>query len=192
MSVWSRGVPLHVEINGTHWYSLTLAGCWWRSNSACEHSVVVGSAFQQWSQWCERQAMFQTAMKIFECRIQNLVHCWQKCIVNGVTLLKNSSWESNSVIVFFVAVVVSMEINRKHYFQSNLCTFRRNKECSPLSVLSRWWSTNDLYEEFLEFLNGELNPWSDTCIHLKDHFSGQLHYQTFYFIYFYLGSILFH
>jgi len=32
---------------------------------------------------------------------------------------------SNSVIVLFVAVVVSMEINRKHYFWSGLSTVPR-------------------------------------------------------------------
>ena len=42
-----------------------------------------------------------------------------------VTMLNNSVADnfalSNSVIVLFVSVVVSMEVNRMHYFQNNLC-----------------------------------------------------------------------
>ena len=40
----------HVEKNGTHWHSSTLAEHLWRPNSGCEHSEVVGSASQQWQQ----------------------------------------------------------------------------------------------------------------------------------------------
>jgi len=48
--------------NGTNWYSLTLAERCWRPNSRCEHCEVVGSEFQLWQQWRERQAMFQRAV----------------------------------------------------------------------------------------------------------------------------------
>jgi len=42
-------------------------------------------------------------------------------------MLKNSILQlrialSNRIIVLFVSVVVSMEINRRYYFQSDLCT----------------------------------------------------------------------
>ena len=37
--------------NGTHWHSLTLAECFWRSNSGYECSEMVGGVFQQWQQW---------------------------------------------------------------------------------------------------------------------------------------------
>ena len=47
----------------THWHSLMLADYLWSSNSECYHSEVVGGTFQQWWQWCERQATFQTAMQ---------------------------------------------------------------------------------------------------------------------------------
>ena len=44
-----------------------------------------------------------------------------------VAMLKNSSVAVNShyqsATVLFVSVVVSMEINRRHYFQSNLCRY---------------------------------------------------------------------
>jgi len=48
--------------NGTHWHSLTLAEHLWRPNSGREHSEAVSGAFQQWWQWCERQATFQVVM----------------------------------------------------------------------------------------------------------------------------------
>lgn len=38
----------HDGKNGTHWYSLTLTERLWRPSSACEHSGVVGAAFQHW------------------------------------------------------------------------------------------------------------------------------------------------
>ena len=37
--------------HSTHWHLLKLAECWWRPNSGCEHSEVVGGAFQQWWYW---------------------------------------------------------------------------------------------------------------------------------------------
>ena len=48
--------------NGTHWHSLMLAEQLWRPTSGCEHSEVAGSAFLQWRQQCERQAMFWAAV----------------------------------------------------------------------------------------------------------------------------------
>jgi len=64
---WSKIVSLNFSMqkNGTHWYSLMLAECIWRSNSGCEHREVGGGVFQQWPQWRDRWAMFQTAMQIF-------------------------------------------------------------------------------------------------------------------------------
>ena len=59
--------------------------------------------------------------------MQVLVHHWWKYIANGGDCWKLvfCSWEfplSNSVTVLFVSVVVSMEINRRHYFWNDLCT----------------------------------------------------------------------
>jgi len=63
---------------------------------------------------------------LYEYGMQALVQSWWKCIANGDDCWKIlfCSWEfalSNSVTVVFVATVVSKEINRRHYFQSNLC-----------------------------------------------------------------------
>ena len=43
---------------------------------------------------------------------------------------------SISAIVVFVSVVVSMEINRKHYFQSNLYLVRNGITLGPLIAYS--------------------------------------------------------
>ena len=64
-----------------------------------------------------------------KCNIQAVVdHCWNAQLM-VVTMLKIvlCSWEfslSNSVLVLFVSIVVSMEINRRHYCRSNLCNFK--------------------------------------------------------------------
>jgi len=41
----------HAKKNGTHWHSMSLGECLWRSTSGCENSGAVGGAFQQWWQW---------------------------------------------------------------------------------------------------------------------------------------------
>ena len=66
--------------NGTHWHSLMLAEHLWRPNSGCEHSEVVGGAFQQW--W-QQQWVTSTGAGFDEHGMQALVHCWWKCIANG-------------------------------------------------------------------------------------------------------------
>ena len=58
----------------------------------------------------------------YEHGIQALVHRWWKCIASSGDWWKTASysWEfslSNNVLVFFVSVVVSMEINRRHYLR---------------------------------------------------------------------------
>ena len=58
--------------------------------------------------------------------MQSLVCHWQICIAKGSVCVEKiafCSWEfalSNNVIVLFVSVVVSMEINRRNYFQKDL------------------------------------------------------------------------
>ena len=53
----------------------------------------------------------------YECGMQALVHCWRKCIAIGDDYVQKFAL-SNSVIVLFVSIVVSKEINRRHYFWS--------------------------------------------------------------------------
>ena len=58
--VWNR-IPLCGK-NGNHWHSLMLAECLRRPNSGCEHSEVMGGAFQQCQQQRGCQATFCTAV----------------------------------------------------------------------------------------------------------------------------------
>ena len=55
--------------------------------------------------------------------------CWKRVFCSREFAL------SNCVIVLFVSVVVSMEINRGHYFQSDLCIFTVRKKQNILFVL---------------------------------------------------------
>lgn len=61
----------------------------------------------------------------YVCSMQALIHHWQKknqkSIANGGDYVEKFAL-SNSITVLFVAIVVSREINRGHYLQSNLCT----------------------------------------------------------------------
>ena len=74
----SHWIPPCGKKNGPHWHSLTLAECWWRPNSGCEHSEMVGGAFQHW--W---QQITSTGADFYECGMQALVHRWWKCIARG-------------------------------------------------------------------------------------------------------------
>jgi len=64
---------LHVEKNGPHQHSLTLAERLWKPNSGCEHSEVAGGAFQQWQQ---QQWLTSTGVDVYKHGVQALVHCW--------------------------------------------------------------------------------------------------------------------
>ena len=63
-----------------------------------------------------------TGSDFYECTIDTLFHCCQKCPTscnNYVETKRFSSWElalSQSVILFLVSVLVFVEMNRKHCF----------------------------------------------------------------------------
>ena len=62
--------------NGTHWHSWIHAECFWRPNSECEHSEVVGGVLQQ--QW-----VTSIGADFYEHNMHDIVHHWQKCIANS-------------------------------------------------------------------------------------------------------------
>ena len=69
-----------------------------------------------------KQGVTTSGVNFYKCGMQALIHHWWKCIVNDGDYVEKvvfCSWEcalSNNDIVFFVGVVVSMEINRGSYF----------------------------------------------------------------------------
>lgn len=74
-----------------------------------------------------KQLVASTGTGFYEHDMNALVHHWQKCLVNGgdfvekIVFCSNELSLSNRVIMLFVVVVVSIEINRWYYFQSDLC-----------------------------------------------------------------------
>ena len=76
---------LHVNKKGTCWHSSTLTECLWRTNSGCEHSEVVGSAFQQWQQW-----VTSAGADFYERSIQLLLIAGKNALLTMVMMLKNS------------------------------------------------------------------------------------------------------
>ena len=74
----------------------------------------------------------------YKCDMQALVHRWQKWVADGDNCIGKQccSWEfalSNSVIVLFLSGVVSIEINRKRYFQSSLCMYTCVNVCKRIT-----------------------------------------------------------
>ena len=125
MEVWMKQSCvtefLHAEKTDTHWHSSTLPECFWRPNRRWEHSEAVGGAGHLC--WCR----FLSAQHAGSCSLL------QKCIANGGDYVQKlfCCWEfalSNSVIVLFEPVAVSMEINRNFYFLSDLCIYKDGRD----------------------------------------------------------------
>jgi len=120
---WSQGVSLNPFMK-KKWHLLTFTNARWVFMETKQWIWAQrggGGAFHQWRQ---QQWGTPTGAGCYEHGIQALVHCWGKCAANGGDCWKRvlCSWEyalSNSVMVLFVSIVVSMEINTWHYFWSN-------------------------------------------------------------------------
>jgi len=104
--------------NSTHWHSLTLA-------EQGDQTVHV-STVRQGVMYFSSDNKWQYRYRFLQVWLTDLVHHWWKCITNGSDCVeKRSSVDenlsvSNSVIVLFGSIIVSMEINRRHCFQNNL------------------------------------------------------------------------
>ena len=126
---------------------------------------IIMTAVNQW--------VFSTGAGFYECSMQALAHCWRTCKANGGGcvekwfIAENLPYQS---FMLFVSVVVSMEINRKHYVQSNLwiCVPRqlllihsgpgKPKDWTPIRL---WWK--GLSAETWDFLSFPLPLFS--CSH---------------------------
>ena len=116
---------LHVEKNGTHWHSWMLAKHVQRPNSECKHSEVVGGVFEKWWQ-C--QWVTSISADFHEYSMQAPDHRWQKCRAAASDHVEKRHFVAENflfrraLLCSLCLVVVSMEINRMHYFWSNLDT----------------------------------------------------------------------
>ena len=69
-----------------------------------------------------KQWVTSAAASFYVHDMQTLIHHWQKCILNSCDYVEKQHFVAKnllsiSVVVFFVSVVVSMKINRRHYFR---------------------------------------------------------------------------
>ena len=143
--IWSKCMSLNSSM-WKKWHMLPfIDACW----------TFVESKQWMWAQWgsgwCASVVATMTVAHLHWCKFLPtlfiaLVHC------SCSTLAKMNcswwwlywktvfcSWEfalSNSVIVLFVAVAVSMEINRKHYFWSDLCPSPNSEAKAHLRLTS--------------------------------------------------------
>ena len=115
VKVWNGIPPCAEEIApiDIHLCLLNIYGDW----------TVDVSTVRQWM--CISEVMAETGAGFYQSDIQD--HHWWKCIANECDYIKKIVfyiWEfvlSNSVVVLFISVVVSVEINRRHYIQADLC-----------------------------------------------------------------------
>jgi len=123
-SMWKKWHPL-TFIN-TSWTFMETKQLMWAPWGGEWYVATVTAATWKASHNEDRRADF------YERGRQALVDQRQKCITDGgdyVEKIVLCSWKSapsNRVIVHFVSVVVSLEINRRDYFQSDLYRFQRN------------------------------------------------------------------
>ena len=96
------------------WHLLTFAKCWWRPNSGYEHSEGWVACFSGSDSMSK--CRFWWAKHVGSCSSLARMHSWWWWLCWKTAFC---GWEfaiSNSGIELFVSVVVSMEINSRHYF----------------------------------------------------------------------------
>ena len=123
--IWSKGVELNSSLR-KKWHLLTFSDACWMCMETKQWMWAqwgVGDAFQQWRQrQCIPSASADFDKHATTCSLMVKMHSWWWWLCWKIVF---SSWEfalSNSVIGLFVSVVISMEINRRHYFRSDLHT----------------------------------------------------------------------
>jgi len=73
-----------------------------------------------------KQWITSSGVDFNECSMQAFVNCWQKYIANDGDYVEKLSLAAESLlyqIVLSASVVVSMQINRRHYFWSDLYSY---------------------------------------------------------------------
>ena len=102
--------------NGTHWHSMMLAKRLWGPNSACEHSEMMGGAFQQLQQWKTSQVT-DSHPYVFEHSMQTFLYRLLKCIANSVNHI-----EKNSILLLRIC-----SIQQCYCTPHPCCSFQGNK-----------------------------------------------------------------
>ena len=94
--------------NCTHWHPSMRAEHLWISNSGCEHSEVMGGAFQQWWQW-----ITSAGADFYKRGTQPLVYRWQKCIANGDDCVEKQCFVAENLLYqCYLALCISFSFHR--------------------------------------------------------------------------------
>ena len=114
-STWRGGAH---GAQGCHWTPPHWTEHLWRPTRGCERSEAsaVATAMQK-TNHPNSQIVFFFLNKH---SMQALVQHWKKSIANGGNRVEKQSFVAENSL--YVSVVISMEINRRHSFQSNLWT----------------------------------------------------------------------
>ena len=114
---WSSGVELSSSME-KKWHPVTFTeACWTKQ--------------KMWAHWGSEWFHFgsgnsdsrSTGADFYEHDMHALVHWWWKCITNDGDYVEKECFVAENLIyqiVFLVSIQVSVEINRRHYFWSNL------------------------------------------------------------------------
>ena len=142
------------EKNGAHWHSLMLAEYWWRPNPWIVGVSTVSRG------WC-----ISTVVTVGHLCLCKLLWAWHAGFCSLLAKMHRwwwrqrmfYSWEfaqSNSVIVDFISVVVSMEINGRHYFWSDLYVYQTANLWE--SMCKNYICIKGMFIDFVLFLHKRL------------------------------------
>ena len=159
--VWSKGVELNYSM-WKKWHPLTLLSACWVFNGAQQWM------WAQWSGgWCVSEVTTVTVghlcwCRFYKCGMQAVVQHWWKCRANGGDYVGKTAfcnWEfviSKSVIVLLATIVVSREINRRHYLQINL-----RDQIAPVGSMHKW--APGIHRYTPTYIHCQCNPSANPC-----------------------------
>jgi len=109
------------------------------------HQITTFFLFCNWKQWMWAQWRMAVFSAVVTATVGHLCWCrflevWPVCSCSSLATVVFCRWEfalSNSVIALFVYVVVSVEINRRHYFQNDQHTQAKNHHLSGVMFSAR-------------------------------------------------------
>ena len=115
---WSSGEELNSSMR-KEWHPLTFTDicvCLWRPSNGYEHSGGWGVCFSS-----DNSGSTSAGAGFYKHSMQAIMHCWWKCTTNGGDCVEKDCFVAKNLIYQTVLLhSLSMEINRRHYFWSNL------------------------------------------------------------------------